>query len=153
MNLGVVRWKLRKVKWLVIHWELNPRHFWLEPPVLGHWATTAGRSPTTTILHKYCTGGTECLSHTSSSHSVCAIWTPLGVDQKIFSIRREPMLSGFAHSKCLEHLASEVSWVRLPATAGLFTFLYFHLITSKFLYFRYEARAFRMTQLCRKFLH
>ena len=31
-------------------------------------------------------------------------------------------------------LMPEVSWVRLPATAGLFTFLYFRLITSKFLY-------------------
>ena len=43
-------------------------------------------------------------------------------------------------SSCLatqaEHwrLKSEVSWVRLPVTAGLFTFLYFRLITSKFLY-------------------
>ena len=32
-------------------------------------------------------------------------------------------------------LKPRVSWVRLLATAGLFTFLYFHLITSKFLYF------------------
>ena len=29
-------------------------------------------------------------------------------------------------------LKPEVSWVRLPATAGFFTFLYFRLITSKF---------------------
>ena len=29
-------------------------------------------------------------------------------------------------------LKPEVSWVRLPATAGLFTFLYFRLITSDF---------------------
>ena len=29
-------------------------------------------------------------------------------------------------------LKLEVSWVRLPVAAGLFTFLYFHLITSKF---------------------
>ena len=31
-------------------------------------------------------------------------------------------------------LKPEVSWVRLPATAGFFTFLYFCLITSKFIY-------------------
>ena len=31
-------------------------------------------------------------------------------------------------------LKPEVSWVRLPATAGFFTFLYFRLITSKFIY-------------------
>ena len=30
------------------------RHLWLEPPVLRHWATTAGRPPTLTILYIYC---------------------------------------------------------------------------------------------------
>ena len=35
----------------------------------------------------------KCLSRTLSSHSVCAIRTPLGVAQKTLSIRREPMLS------------------------------------------------------------
>ena len=34
-------------------------------------------------------------------------------------------------------LKPEVSWVRLPVATGLFTFLYFHLITSKF---QHEAR-------------
>ena len=37
-------------------------------------------------------------------------------------------------------LKPEVPWVRLPATAGLFTFLYFCLITSKFNLFQLEAR-------------
>ena len=37
-------------------------------------------------------------------------------------------------------LKPEVSWVRLPATAGFFTFLYLRLITSKFIYFQREAR-------------
>ena len=37
-------------------------------------------------------------------------------------------------------LKPEVSWVRLPATAGFFTFLYFCLITSKFNYFQRETR-------------
>ena len=37
----------------------------------------------------------KCLSRTPGSHSVCAIRTPLGVDCKILSIRREPMLSSF----------------------------------------------------------
>ena len=31
-------------------------------------------------------------------------------------------------------LKPEVSWVRLPLTAGFLTFLYFRLITSKFIY-------------------
>ena len=36
------------------------------------------------------------------------------------------------HGSVAEHwrLKLEVSWVRLPAAAGLFTFLYFCLITS-----------------------
>ena len=36
--------------------------------------------------------------------------------------------------------SSQVSWVPLPATASFFTFLYFHLIISKFIYFQCEAR-------------
>ena len=51
----------------------NPGHLWLEPPVLCHWATTAGQPPTLTILYMYCTGGTECLSRTPGNHSVCAV--------------------------------------------------------------------------------
>ena len=35
---------------------------------------------------------------------------------------------------CNWWLKPEVSWVQLPVTAGFFTFLYFHIITSKFLY-------------------
>ena len=56
---------------------------------------TARQVTTLTILYVYCTGGTECLSHTPGSHSVCAIRLQLEVDQKIFSVRKEPMLSGF----------------------------------------------------------
>ena len=37
-------------------------------------------------------------------------------------------------------LKLEVSWVLLLATACFFTFLYFRLITSKFIYFQHEAR-------------
>ena len=80
--------------------ESNPGHLLLDLPVLCHWATTAGQPPTLTILYMHCTGGTECLSHTPASHSVCAVRTPLGVDRKILSVRKEPMLSGFSHSKC-----------------------------------------------------
>ena len=86
--------------------ELNPGHLWLEPPVLCHWATTTRQPPSLMILYMYCIGGTERLSRTPGSHSVCAIRTPLGVDRKILSIRRVTMLSVFSHSKCSEHLAS-----------------------------------------------
>ena len=34
---------------------------------------------------------------------------------------------------------SQVSWVRFPAAAGLFTFLYFRLITSKLLFMYYSV--------------
>ena len=37
-------------------------------------------------------------------------------------------------------LKPEVSWVWLLVTAGLFTFLYFCHITSKFIFFQHEAR-------------
>ena len=53
------------------HRESNPGHLWLEVPVLCHWATTTGQLPALTILYMYCTGGTECFSHTPGSHSVC----------------------------------------------------------------------------------
>ena len=46
-------------------------------------------------------------------------------------------LSGCSGSEAKHwRLKPEVSWVRLPATAGLFTFLYFRFITSKFIYFQ-----------------
>ena len=34
--------------------ESNPGHLWLEPPVICHWATIAGQSPTFTFLYLYC---------------------------------------------------------------------------------------------------
>ena len=43
--------------------------------------------------YMYCTGGTECLSSTPDSHSVCTVRTLLGIDRKILSIRKERMLS------------------------------------------------------------
>ena len=46
----------------------------------------------------------KCLSLTPGSHSVCAVRIPLGVDQKILSMKREPILSDFSQSKCLELL-------------------------------------------------
>ena len=45
-------------------------------------------------------------SHTWQLHRICALRTLLGVDCKVLSIRREPMVSVFSHSKCLKHLAS-----------------------------------------------
>ena len=86
------------------------------------------------------------------------------------------MLSGITHSKCPEHLASSVHledcegwWLSgcccsvadqilvvqarsvLGSTPCLFIFLYFHFITSKFLYFQCEAKcsehlAFRVSK-------
>ena len=41
------------------------------------------QSPAPTILYMYCTGGTECLSYTPGSHSVCGVRQPLEVNRKI----------------------------------------------------------------------
>ena len=58
-------------------------------------------------------------------------------------------LSGYCGSVA-EHcrLKPEVFWVRLPATAGFFTFLYFRLITSKLIYFQREARCSEHVSVC-----
>ena len=50
-------------------------------------------------------------------------------------------LSGCCNSvaECWQ-LKPEVSWVRLLVTTDFFTFLYFRLITSEFIYFQREAR-------------
>ena len=45
----------------------------------------------------------------------------------------------------------EVSWVRPQVTAGFFIFLYFHPITSKFLYFQHEARCSQQNCKCFNF--
>ena len=57
-----------------------------------------------TILYMYCTGGTECLSRTPGSHSVCAVRTPLGVDRKNSLHQERTHAEWFTRSKCSEHL-------------------------------------------------
>ena len=100
-ELGCYEAKIEESEKVGSRWELNPGHLWLEPPVFCHLATISGQPPTLTILYIYCSGGTECLSRTPGSHSVCAVRTPLGVNRKILSVRKEPMLSVFffSHSK------------------------------------------------------
>ena len=95
-------------------WESNPGYLWLEPPVLCHWAMTTSSPWTLTILYMYCTNGAEYLSHTSDSHSVCAMRTLLGVDWKILYIRKEPMLNGFltlGAQNILPHTGLVVVWL------------------------------------------
>ena len=58
------------------------------------------------------------LSCAPGSHSVCAIRTPLGVDWKILSIRKEPMLSG------LLTLNAEHSWVVAGCATEAFSSTY-----------------------------
>ena len=109
-------------------------------------------------IYIYCTGGTECLSCTPGTHSAIrteiifqstpnrvlmahAEWLP-GVQLRhsvtTCAVHIEDC-GGWWLSGCRGSMAeywwlkSEVSWVRLLVTAGLFTFLYFLLIiTSKF---------------------
>ena len=86
-----------KIEEMLNGWRL--RDTWLVQLVLYHWATTNGKPPTLTILYMYCTGGT---SHPSSSHSVCAVRTPLGIDCKIVHQKR-------AHAEWLSRLV--VVWL------------------------------------------
>ena len=76
------------------------------------------------------------------SHSVCARCATEVVSTTctVNIVRVGGWLSGCCGSVA-EHwqLKPGVSWVRLLVAAGLFTF-YFHLITSKFIYFQLESR-------------
>ena len=102
--------KVEESEKAISHRKLNPAHLSVELPVLCHWATAARQLPTLTILYMYYTGSTECLSLTPGSHSACAIRTP-GVDRKILSIRKEPMLSSIlphtGNNRCYEAKVEE----------------------------------------------
>ena len=96
--------------------ESNPGYLWLEPPVLCHWATTAWRPLTCThnplsVLHRWY------YSLTCSTDR--GLWGLVVI--------RLSWLSGRV-------LMAQARGVRLLATTSLFTFLYFHLITSDFIY-------------------
>ena len=65
---------------------------WLEPLVLYQWATITGQAAALTIFCMYVLHRWYCIP---GSHSACVIRALLEVDQKILSIRRELMLSGF----------------------------------------------------------
>ena len=122
------------------------------------WATTGGQPPALTILYMHCTDRTECFSHTPGTHSVCGIRTPLGVDRKILSIRKEAMLSGticvvyrglwglvVGPAVVAQWQSTGGSRQRCPGFKSQWVLafslsLYFCLITSKFIYFQHEAR-------------
>ena len=55
--------------------ELNPGHLWLVWPVLCYCMSYYNHQPSQSSICN-CTGGTECLSHTPGSYSVCAVRTP-----------------------------------------------------------------------------
>ena len=55
--------------------------------------------------------------------------------------RGKQKAGGRRESKSNPAFKPEMSWVWLPVAVGLFTFLYFCLITSKFIYFQSEARS------------
>ena len=69
--------KIEKSEKADSHQESNPGHLWLEPPILCHWATTAGQPPATTILYMFwstpngvLTAHTEWLPGVQLRHSV-----------------------------------------------------------------------------------
>ena len=55
------------------------------------------------------------LSHASSSHSVCAVRTLLGIDCKILSIRKEPSVEWLSQStqteKTTQHWGLVIVWL------------------------------------------
>ena len=55
--------------------------------VLCHWATTTRQPPTLTILYMYCTDGTEYLSRTPDSYSVCAFLIMFVVSASLYCIK------------------------------------------------------------------
>ena len=71
----------------------------IEPRTPLAWAASAlplsHDNRTTTSPHNPAQVG---LSRMPGSHSVCAVRTPLGIDRKILSIRKEPIVSGFSQS-------------------------------------------------------
>ena len=87
----------------------------------------------------------------------CTEWVP-GVQLRHFSTTCAVHIEdyeGWWLSGCRSSVestggSSQVSWVQFSATAGLSTFLYFHLITStcKFLLFQREARVLSKVQVC-----
>ena len=131
---------------------------------LSHGSRT---TPTSTYI--YCTGGTDCLSCTLGTHLAVPSELrqdrdnfPVNPPSRVLTAHAE-WLSGvqLRHSVCAVHievcegwwlsgcrgsmakhwrLKPELSWVWLPVTAGLFPFLYFLLITSKFFLFQHEAK-------------
>ena len=141
--------------------QSNLGHLWLEPPVLCHSATTAGQPPTLTILYIYCIyfqHEARCFEHLEwENHSAWVLfWWREFSSQPLMEFRWH-ILSGYwvCDWGIQHHLCSacrglwglvvvQLSWLSGRALAvqargvlglivGLFTFLYFHFITSKFI--------------------
>ena len=75
--------------------ETNPGHLAcaFSALLLSYDNQTTMNAPAT-IIYIYCSGGTKMLqSHTQQLLSMC-FQNSIGIDRKIFSIRRKPMLSG-----------------------------------------------------------
>ena len=87
--------------------------------------------------------------------SGCQVWD-WGIQYHLCSTYRGcggwwwPVVVAGCRGSVVEHwrLQPVVSWVRLSAAAGTFTFLYFRLITSKFLYFQCEPRCSEQVPVC-----
>ena len=120
-NLDVMRRKLGKMKKVGSHQESNPRHLWLEPPVLCHGATVTGQPPPPIILYTYwCTDRcvTEAFSFTTSTFLYFRFIT-----------------STFLYFR---FITSTFLYFRFITS----TFLYFRFITSTFFYFRFITSSF-----------
>ena len=75
--------------------------------------------------------------HLGVYHQIRKVTHVLFMNKQVSWLSTHMIINEFG---CYEVKIEEVAWVRLPVTASFFTFLYFRLITSKFIYFQCEAR-------------
>ena len=106
-------------------------------------AVTGSRTQDTSGLSRQCsaTEPQQPDNHQPSQSSICTAQVVLNASvAHLAATQYVPSENSLhqerTHAEWFTHwrLKPEVSWVRLPVTAGFFTFLYFRLITSKFIY-------------------
>ena len=81
----------------------------------------------------------KCLSHTPGSHSVCTIRSLVRVNQKIVSIRREPMLIDFLTLILTVHVESSGSSYILSGTYRESTHCCYYCVYSYIFYIMLEG--------------
>ena len=100
------------------HWSKQRKQAWLSEvsllEVISFHDTMPARlqPPGLTILHTYCTGGTECSSYTPGGHSVRPARTSWGVNWRFISVRKRNILPQLEerHIYCCEVKETTELW-------------------------------------------